>query len=187
MQYSTVNFLTSTTVSLVDFARSQGHDIFWYDDKSTSPRTNGGALVSTLTLVPAYPADPRFVSRLSRDSAGESDIVLPALVLYSPTGPVRVETLGLGHNDSEWNRPLVVEGLASNKLEQMLLIDLLQDWLLSVPNKSLVATDYTTPSSPLPLAPMYVRDAVVMPVLVPEGFDAIQYLIRAEADLYYFE
>ena len=186
MRYTTDNLVVSLTKNLSVFFRQQGWDILWATNNTTSIHTTG-TLVDVLTICTSFPTEPRFISRLKGDSAGKEDILVPALTLYAIGSPVRVRSLGLGHLDSEWSRAVTIEAVAETDAQQRALMDLLHIWLMDVPHVALPILDYTIPSTPVVLDPVYVEDATINAMVIPQPFDAVRFIVRADLLIFYFE
>lgn len=187
MQYNTANITVSLTQELARYVRAHGYEVLWYSTNEVVAHTGGGASLGQITFVSAYPAEPRFISRLKGESAGKDDILAPALALYTSSGPSRVRSQGLGHLDSEWSRQFVIEAVTETDAQQRALMDLLHVWLMDTPNVVIPCYDYSNPLAPVLLAPVYVEEATVDAIRIPQPFDAAQYLIRVDGSVFYFE
>jgi hypothetical protein len=186
MRYSTESLTVSLTVALSDFLRSRGYDIYWVATQTTDVNTLG-SLKATVTIVPEFPANPATIVRLKSDSAGNSEIVVPAMSLQIVGPPKRISILGLGHADYEWERELRVDGFASDEFQQMALMDLFHDWLSSEEDKALPVSDYSDPANPVVLDPVHVTYAEPDRLELYQGNDAVRYYVRLTATVRYIE
>jgi hypothetical protein len=179
----------SVTLSLADFLRSRGYDVRWHATDTVDANVVDAAHPKAeVTLVPDFPANPSFIVRLKSDSASSDEIVVPALSVHALPGPKRVRHIGIGHSDWEWERHVLVDGLAADDFQQRELADLLHDWLNSEWRKPVPISDYDTdPTTPTPLEPAYVDFATVDRDELYTENDAARYYVRADAMLRYVE
>jgi hypothetical protein len=189
MRYGTQNLTVSMTISLAEFLKSNGYDVFWQATQTTEANT-AGLLVpkDTVTLVPEFPANPAPIVRLRNDTAGSYQIVIPALSLQVIGAPRRIGILGLGHTEYEWERELRVDGLAANDYQHRAFQDMLHDWLMSVEFKRFPISDYETdPANPTPLEPAWITFAGTDRTELVSEIEAVRYYVKATATLSYVE
>lgn len=187
MKYNTTNMTVSLVKACAAYLQSKGFDVLWHSTGVMDSRVGGSPNMGTITFVSAYPAVPRFISRLKGESAGETDLAVPALALYTASGPAKIRSQGLGHNDSEWARAFTIEAVTETDEQQRTLMDLLHEWLMDVPHVAIPCYDYSAPLAPVLLAPVYVDEANVDSIMVPQPFDAAKYIVRVDGAVTYFE
>lgn len=188
-KYGTENLTVSLTIALSDYLRSRGYDVFWHATQTTDANTADLDIPkAVVTLVPEFPANPATIVRLRDETAGQEQIVVPALSLQVIGSPKRIEGLGLGHKDYLWEREIRVDGLAANDYQHRAFQDLLHDWLQSVESKEFAISDYETdPTNPTPLEPAWVTFADTDRAELVNQIEAVRYYVRATAVLAYIE
>jgi hypothetical protein len=95
--------------------------------------------------------------------------------------------MGLGHDDSEWSRSFTIEAVCETDEEQRVINDMLHAWLMDTPSTSIPMFDNLDPDNPVAMDPVYVDEAMVTSLIIPQPFDAVRYIVRADGAVFYFE
>jgi hypothetical protein len=192
LTYTTDNLLTSLQIALANALRAFGYDILWKATDTREAQTAGlDTPKGTITLLPAFPANPAYLVRSAGLNDGnipkDEEITVPAFSLRLPTAPKKIRRMGIGEHEFERRRGFTITGFAWDEFQQRELLDFFYEWL-DGGDVYLPVWDYTSdPATPLPLNPVQVeRVDVISGELVTE-VEAVRYPLSASAVISYIE
>lgn len=188
MQYSQYNVTVSIFDALAQQFNSLGYNVRWFSTGDVD-ETSEYEVKGTITLTRSMPANPAFVVQLKDGEEPEPEMVpVPCFTLL--VGPRRqIRRLGLGDSSFEWERPVVIAGLADNELQQMAFTDMLDEWLTGG-NKYLSVFDHENavdPDSPEEMPKLFVSRSKSTPNEVEHEVPAIRYIVRNQFVVRYAE